>query len=169
MSSPKIGVIFAMDETGGIGYNGDLPWMHHAEDFKQFRQATMGKPMVMGRRTFDSLPGILSGRDHMVITSHPETLPEHERVYSANSLQDAICQYNEVDFIWCIGGKRVIEEAVKFADVIRITTMYTEYVCDVWIDPAVLVWIKENAIHVQEVARGEHNDYWVTEYRMKPE
>lgn len=170
MNKPKIGVIFAMDETGGIGIHGELPWTHHAEDFKQFRHATMGKPMVMGRRTFDSLPGILTGRDHMVITSNPDTLPEHEQVYSARDLQDAIDQYPDVDFVWCIGGKRVIEEAAKFADVIRITTMFSEYVCDTIIDADVIQWIKDNAVRTVEVVPEEINSgYWITEYHMNHE
>jgi len=168
----KIGVIFAMDEMGGIGYNGGLPWTPHKKDFAQFKDQTMGKPMIMGRRTFDSLPGILPGREHMVITANPDSLPDHEMVYCARDLADALDQYtcgsgDDVEMVWIIGGKRVIEEAVKVADVVRITTMYTEYSCDVWIDPKVLVWLRENAVRVQEVERGENHDYWITEYHMK--
>lgn len=164
----KIGVIFACDEAGGIGYDGGLPWAHHTEDFKQFKNVTMGLPMIMGSKTFKSLPGVLPGRDHMVITSKPEDLPDHEAVFSAYSLPDAIKQLTgEYPMAWVIGGKRVIEEAVKLADVVRITEMYTAYCTDVDIDPEVLAWIKQTAIHTEVIMRGTYDDYVVTEYTLK--
>lgn len=170
MSQPKIGVIFAMDETGGIGMWGKLPWVPHKEDFAQFKAQTMGKPMIMGRRTFDSLPGVLPGRDHMVITSNPDTLPDHEQIYCARDLQDAIDQYPDAEFVWVIGGKKVIEEAVKFADVVRITTMFSEYACDTIIDADVIQWIKDSAVRTVEVVPEEiESGYWITEYHMKHE
>ena len=59
--------IWAEDLTGGIGIDGHLPW-HLAADLKRFKEKTMNHPMIMGRKTFESLPGILPGRKHIVLT-----------------------------------------------------------------------------------------------------
>ena len=59
--------IWAEDLTGGIGVDGHLPW-HLKADLKRFKEKTMNHPMIMGRRTFESLPGILPGRKHIVLT-----------------------------------------------------------------------------------------------------
>ena len=165
----KIGVIFACDGQGGIGINNEMPW-HFPEDFKQFRRVTMGKPMIMGRKTFDSLPGMLAGREHMVITSSPDSLPDHEMVYCARDLADAIDQYtcgsgDDVEMVWIIGGKRVIEEAVKVADVVRLTKVLGTYETDVKIDEETLLYIHKQCAYSEEVIRD--SGFSVYEFHMK--
>ena len=67
MVTPEIVLIVARADNGVIGDKGGLPW-HIPEDLKHFKKRTMGKPMVMGRKTFESLPGLLPGRRHIVVT-----------------------------------------------------------------------------------------------------
>jgi dihydrofolate reductase len=67
MSRPPITIVIARAQNGVIGRGGKLPW-HLPEDLKRFKRLTMGSAMVMGRRTFDSLPGLLPGRRHIVLT-----------------------------------------------------------------------------------------------------
>ena len=65
--SPEILLVVARADNGVIGRDGQLPW-HIPADLKHFKQITMGCPMIMGRKTFDSLPGLLPGRRHIVLT-----------------------------------------------------------------------------------------------------
>ena len=80
--SQEILLVVARADNGVIGRNGALPW-HLPADLKRFKALTLGTPMIMGRRTFESLPGLLPGRRHIVITRNPdwsaegaETAPE---------------------------------------------------------------------------------------------
>src|SRR5206468_10570078 len=70
MDRPRITLVIARARNGVIGRNGKLPW-HLPADLKRFKALTMGSAMVMGRRTFDSLPGLLPGRRHIVLTRDP--------------------------------------------------------------------------------------------------
>ena len=67
MDKPPITLVVARAQNGVIGRAGKLPW-HIPADLKRFKALTMGSVMVMGRRTFDSLPGLLPGRRHIVLT-----------------------------------------------------------------------------------------------------
>jgi dihydrofolate reductase len=67
MSRPTVTLVVARATNGAIGRNGDLPWRISA-DLKRFKALTMGSAMIMGRRTFDSLPKVLPGRRHIVLT-----------------------------------------------------------------------------------------------------
>ena len=67
MSDPQFTLVYARAANGAIGKNGTLPW-HLPADLKRFKALTMGKPMAMGRKTFESLPGLLPGRRHIVLT-----------------------------------------------------------------------------------------------------
>jgi dihydrofolate reductase len=64
----KLSLIVAMSLNGVIGKNGGLPWDRIPEDMANFRKLTMGKPCIMGRRTFDSLPRMLKGRRHIILS-----------------------------------------------------------------------------------------------------
>ena len=71
MDNPDISLIVARAQNGVIGRDGKLPW-HLPADLKRFKTLTMGSVMVMGRKTFESLPGLLSGRRHVVLTRDSE-------------------------------------------------------------------------------------------------
>ncbi len=66
----SVTLVVARAENGVIGKDGGLPW-HISEDLKRFKRLTMGSVMVMGRKTFNSLPGLLPGRRHVVLTRNP--------------------------------------------------------------------------------------------------
>ena len=71
MARPPITIVLARAINGVIGKEGKLPW-HIPGDLRRFKQLTMGSAMIMGRKTFDSLPGILPGRQHIVMTHDPD-------------------------------------------------------------------------------------------------
>ena len=70
MARPPLTIVVARAINGVIGKDGGLPW-HIPGDLKRFKALTMGKPMIMGRRTFESLPGLLPGRRHIVLSRDP--------------------------------------------------------------------------------------------------
>ncbi len=92
-----IHVIVAIDENRGIGYGGDMLF-HIREDLRRFKALTMGHALIMGRKTFDSLPnGALPGRRNIVITRNPDwSAPGAER---ARSLDDAIAMAGATIFM----------------------------------------------------------------------
>src|SRR5690349_13324688 len=87
MDRPRITIVVARAQNGVIGRDGKLPW-HLPADLRRFKALTMGSVMVMGRRTFESLPGLLPGRRHVVLTRDPSwTAPGAE---VAHDLGEAI-------------------------------------------------------------------------------
>lgn len=114
---PEIILIMARADNGVVGNKGKMPW-HLPADLRRFKQITMGKPMVMGRKTFDSLPGILEGRRHIVITRDEHW--EEEGVDVAHSLEDAIRIAN-APHIAVIGGAEIYGLFLDRADRIELT------------------------------------------------
>lgn len=105
------GIIAAVSPEGVIGVEGRMPW-HYPGDMKRFKRLTLGSTVVMGRLTWESLPKKpLSGRRNVVITRKKlegvECFPTIEAALAA-------CEGD----VWFIGGTRVFEEAMKYADVI---------------------------------------------------
>ncbi len=119
-----IALIVAMAENGVIGRDGGLPW-RLSSDLKLFRRATMGKPLIMGRKTYASLGKPLEGRDNIVITRNPGFAAEG--VFMVHSLDEALARAREcarageVDEIFVIGGAEVFREALPFAGRIYLT------------------------------------------------
>lgn len=122
-------MIWAQAMNGVIGRDNAMPW-HLREDFEHFRNLTTGHPVIMGRRTWESLPPKsrpLSGRTNIVITSDPEWAAKGS--LRASSLTDALgLAYRQAGAgqIWIIGGGRVYAEAVHMADTAVITRIDIE-------------------------------------------
>lgn len=117
-----IHIIAAIDQHRGIGYNGDMLY-HIREDLRRFKSLTMGHTLVMGRKTFDSLPGgALPGRRNIVITRNEAwTAQGAER---ASSLAEALAMAAG-DEIYIIGGGQVYAEALPLADVLDLTLIHS--------------------------------------------
>jgi dihydrofolate reductase len=114
----KISLVVAVAKNGVIGRHNRLPW-HIPEDLKRFKALTMGKPIVMGRKTWDSLPKKpLPGRTNIVVTRNPEFRAEGAVV--ANSFADATAKAGEGE-IAVIGGEAIFAEALPVAAIIHIT------------------------------------------------
>jgi dihydrofolate reductase len=123
MSVP-IALIAAVAENGVIGVGGGLPWRLKA-DLKKFRSITMGKPVVMGRKTFDSIGRTLDGRDVIVVTRQKGFAPPG--VLVAASLKEAIsvaearAKERGADEIMIGGGGEVYAEALPLAERLYVT------------------------------------------------
>ena len=110
----KINLIAAIGANNELGYNNDLIW-HLKEDMKFFRNTTSGHPIVMGRKTFESLPRLLPNRTHLILSHQSILNPEVKTFHSKDELDAYLDKLNEEVFV--IGGaslyKMYILEAIK--------------------------------------------------------
>ena len=121
MSKPEIVLIVARGDNGVIGNKGTLPW-HIPEDLKHFKKLTMGKPMIMGRKTFESLPGLLPGRRHIVITRDAGWRKEGAEV--AHDAEAAIAAAGDAAEITVIGGADIFGMFLPLAKRIELTEVH---------------------------------------------
>jgi dihydrofolate reductase len=117
MNHPEIIMILARAENGVIGVDGGLPWRIPA-DLRHFKQLTKGRPMIMGRKTFDSLPGLLDGRRHIVLTRDTEWAEDGAEV--AHSVEDALRLANG-PHVCIIGGAEIYRLFLSRTDRIELT------------------------------------------------
>jgi dihydrofolate reductase len=109
-------MIYAVSPDGVIGTNNQVPW-HHPGDYRRFKRVTLGSVVIMGRKTFESMGKPLPGRRNVVVTRSPIDMPGVE---SVRSLEDALALAGDSD-AWLIGGRRIFEEGMKYADIIDVT------------------------------------------------
>lgn len=115
----KISIIAAIARNGAIGKDGDMIY-HIKGDLRRFKQLTLGKPVVMGRLTFESLPGgALPGRRNIVITGNRDYAPAGAETTS--SLDEALEMCRDVDEVMIIGGGKVYSQALGRADRLLLT------------------------------------------------
>ncbi|MGL5838106.1 MAG: dihydrofolate reductase [Sphingorhabdus sp.] len=117
MDHPEIILVLARATNGVIGMEGKLPWRIPA-DMRHFKQLTKGRPMIMGRKTFDSLPGLLEGRRHIVLTRDNEW--EEEGAEIAHSPEEALRLANG-PHVCVIGGAEIYRLFLEQADRIELT------------------------------------------------
>lgn len=118
----RIGMIWAEARGGAIGRGGVMPW-HLPEDLAHFRRETTGAPVVMGRRTWESLPEKfrpLPGRTNIVVSRDPNRNAPGAQL--AGSLEDALAQLDdETERVWIMGGGELYRTAMPFADELVVT------------------------------------------------
>jgi dihydrofolate reductase len=132
VNKPPVTIVIARAANGVIGRDGKLPW-HIPADLKRFKALTMGTAMVMGRKTFESLPGLLPGRRHIVLTRDPSwTVEGAEVVHSVQAAVDAAGG----EPVSVIGGSEMFELFLPLADRIELTEVLADIPGDVAIaDP----------------------------------
>ncbi len=128
----KLSIVVAMDCNRLIGRENRLPW-HLSADLKHFKQVTMGKPIIMGRKTHESIGKPLVGRTNIVVSGNPGYRAPGCVV--VRSLSAAIDAARDAEEIMIIGGSRIYEQAVLLADRIYLTQVQTEFVGDTWFPP----------------------------------
>ena len=120
----KISIVVAMAANGVIGQDNELPW-HLPADLKHFKQTTMGKPILMGRKTWESIGRPLPGRTNIVIT--------RDRTYTAaggivvNSIEAAITAAGEQDEVMVIGGAELYRQVLPYTDTIYLTRIHERF------------------------------------------
>jgi dihydrofolate reductase len=126
MDRPPITLIVARAQNGVIGRDGTLPW-HIPADLKRFKALTMGSVMIMGRTTFDSLPGVLPGRRHVVLTRDARW--QANGAETAHSVEEAIALAG-TERISVIGGAHVFEAFLALAGRIELTEVLEDVAGD---------------------------------------
>lgn len=124
--TPRIGLIWAEAHDGVIGADGGMPW-HVPEDLAHFREITLGTPVIMGRRTWESFPDRfrpLPGRRNIVVTRNPEWGADGAE--TAADLDEAIGLAGDAETVWVIGGGELYRSAIGRADVLEVTELDLE-------------------------------------------
>ena len=118
-----LSIIVAYNKKGVIGKDGQVPW-RIPQDLKRFKDVTMGHPIIMGRKTHESIGRLLPGRTNIIITRNKEYIPldTHEPVYVVHSLSAALeIAFKEDSEAFVIGGEEIYRMALPFADKIYAT------------------------------------------------
>ncbi|HEX4928526.1 MAG TPA: dihydrofolate reductase [Burkholderiales bacterium] len=128
-SGPKVYVVAAVAANGVIGNKGRLPWTL-PEDLRHFKRLTLGRPIIMGRRTWESLGKPLPGRENIVVTAQAGYQADGASVASSLEAALALCLDAPVAFV--IGGSRLFQEALAIAAGLVLTEIHREFPGDTW-------------------------------------
>ncbi|MEZ2127109.1 MULTISPECIES: dihydrofolate reductase [unclassified Sinorhizobium] len=160
MASITKTIVVAMSHNGIIGRDGGLPW-RLSSDLKRFKALTLGKPVVMGRKTFESIGKALPGRPNIVITRDASFVPEGVRVTHSLSgavdIASGLAKETGADEICIIGGGEIFRQAMDFADQLHVTHIEADIDGDTtfpYIDP--MIWLPTEEL---QVAAGEKDNY----------
>ena len=155
---PTVALIVAVGRNGVIGQEGGMPW-RLSSDLRRFRQLTMGKPVVMGRRTFESIGKPLIGRENLLVTRDPAFAPAGVRVFAdlTAALDKArrIAVETGVEEVMIAGGGTVYEACMPLADRLYVTHVDAAPEGDTRfpaIDPA--DWVPVSA---EDIPRGDRD------------
>ncbi|HEX2763625.1 MAG TPA: dihydrofolate reductase [Allosphingosinicella sp.] len=157
MADPRVTIVVARARNGAIGRDGQLPWRLPA-DLKHFKSVTMGTAMVMGRRTFESLPGLLPGRRHIVLTRDPSWRGDGAEV--ARSADEAIA-LAAGEPISVIGGAEIIGLFLPQADAVELTEVHSEPAADTFLPPF-------DKAEWRETSREDHSEYSFVRLERRP-
>jgi dihydrofolate reductase len=147
-SMARVNMIYARAANGVIGANGTLPW-RLPEDLAHFRRTTIGAPVIMGRKSWDSLPPKfrpLPGRTNIVVTRQPDW--QEAGAHRAGNLQEALALCAAEAEVWVIGGARIFAEAAPLAQRLVLTEIERDFDGDVHAPVLGAGW--------QETARESH-------------
>jgi dihydrofolate reductase len=142
--SRDVVLVLARAANGVIGADGKLPW-HIPADLKRFKALTMGKPMIMGRKTFESLPGLLPGRRHLVLTRDRDWRADGAEV--AHDVDEALDLAGD-GAVSVIGGAEIYRLFLPVTTRIELTEVHADYDGDTTMSQPGSEWI--------ETAREEH-------------
>lgn len=162
----KLSIIVAAARNGVIGKNNQLPW-HLPQDLKYFRAMTAGKPVIMGRKTFESIGKPLPNRTNIVITRNPNWV--HDGVLAANDLSQAVEKAKKVltqqdNFeleAMIIGGAEIYKTALTIADRVYLTYIDRDVEGDAWFPV-----LPDTEWHLTKVQAGDELASELHEFRV---
>ena len=129
----RIVIIVAIAKNGVIGkVNGEMPW-HVKEDFQHFKKTTMGFPIIMGRKSFESMGKPLPGRENIIVTRNTNLKYDFDGIKIFYSLQDAVDYSRSLnkDKVFITGGGEIYNQSISFADEMIISHMKFDVVGEV--------------------------------------
>jgi len=149
-------MIVAMAKNRGIGLNGDMPWGRGLPaDLAHFKKVTMGCPIIMGRKTWDSIGRALPGRINLVVSRQALDLPEG--VVLSHSLEEAFDSVSSADKVFVIGGAQLYEQALPLASELHITEVDAEPEADTYFPE--LNPVQWNEVERVNYKRDSQNQY----------
>jgi len=154
-----ISLIAVVDEQGGLGKNNQL-LCHMPADLRHFKAITQGKPVIMGRKTYESMGKLLPGRSNIILSRQPLMI---EGALVAASLEEALLSVKDFPNVMIIGGALVYEQAMKSADEIYLTVIHHQFDADVFF-PKIheSLW---QCVASDHRSKDEKNPYDLTFYR----
>ncbi|WP_201982081.1 dihydrofolate reductase [Hymenobacter rubidus] len=157
-----VSIIVAVAENGVIGYQGQLPWGSLPDDLKHFKQLSFGKPVLMGRRTYDSIGRPLPGRPNIVITRQANW--SADGCETAPSVLAALARAQELGPDVCvIGGGEIYREALPAVDVVYLTEVHHAFEGDAFFSPlSPTEWREETRVRHEPDARHAYAFSFVT-------
>lgn len=127
-----LSIIVAIAKNNVIGKDNKLIW-HISEDLKRFKSITSGKSMIMGRKTFESLPGILPNREHIILTRDKTLKVDSDKVKVVNDLDTLIEKYSNCeDEVFIIGGAEVYKQLLPYAHKLYLTKIDNDFEGDTY-------------------------------------
>lgn len=149
-----LSIIVATDRQGLIGKDNDLPWKLSA-DLIYFKKVTMGKPLIMGRRTHESIGRALPGRKNIILTSDSDY--KAEGCVICSSFEQAISECGDAQEAMIMGGASLYEQLLPHAEKLYLTYVDAELAGDTWFPR----WDKEDWLLVsrEDYAADEKNEY----------
>ncbi|MBL8518257.1 MAG: dihydrofolate reductase [Betaproteobacteria bacterium] len=149
---PTVSLIVAHDRQRGIGKDNRMPW-HLPGELAHFKRTTMGKPVIMGRNTHESIGRVLPGRRNIVVTSRPLSTPGIE---TADSLPAALALCaNEAD-VMVIGGGQLYRAALPLAKRIFATEIHADFAADTHFPPLDAGWRELSRAHQPADERDQY-------------
>ncbi len=154
MHKPLISIIVAMANNRVIGKDNDMPW-HLPADLKHFKSVTLGKPIIMGRKTYESIGRPLPGRQNIIVSRNSDYHIEGCDV--VNSLEKAIELVKDVEEVMIIGGGKLYAQALTSADRLYLTFIDLDVDGDTQFPDYSTLDLRE--IKRERHARDENNPY----------
>lgn len=153
-----LSIIAALDDRGGIGRGGRLPW-YLSTDLKRFKALTMGHHLIMGRKTFRSIGKALPGRVNIVVTRQADY--HVEGIIVVHSLQEALdlAGQNGETEVFIIGGGEIFHQALPLADRLYLTHVHMDSAADVYFPEVDNHW---KVTYSEEFPADEKNEYPTT-------
>ncbi|RMG34279.1 MAG: dihydrofolate reductase [Gammaproteobacteria bacterium] len=121
--NPNLSLIAAVADNGVIGIHNRLPW-HLPADLAHFKRLTLGKPIIMGRKTWESLPGLLPHRTHVIVTRNPDY--QAEGGFVVHSLEEALDTFGDVEELMVVGGADLYAQALPLASRLYLTEVHAK-------------------------------------------
>jgi len=155
-----ISIIAAMDRNHLIGDNNQLPW-HLPADFAHFKSVTMGKPIIMGRKTYESIGKPLPGRTNIVLSRNPDL--QFEGVECVSSFEDAVALVADSAELMVIGGSTIYQMLLPQVDRMYITYVDGEFKGDAWFpDFDESQWVEKEVLVRESDEKNLYNCRFVT-------
>lgn len=156
-----ITIIAAVAKNGVIGSNNSLPW-RLSGDLLFFKQVTLGKPVIMGRKTYESIGKPLPNRTNIVVSKSIQTAPD---ILVVNSLEDAICKAKRMNReVMVIGGAQIYKQAMEYANKLYITEVDAEVDGDAYFPEISEDWIEVDRKRFKRGVKDEY-DYDIVTYK----